>query len=327
MIITELHGGLGNQLFQYASSKGIAHSNNTELKLDLVRFMHKTLPSNSSSEHLESKNQTSLKEGFLKPIFKAGSYFKKEFYSLYSTNHYKTDPKRVFELHNFNIESLPLTIIETLGLNLNAKLLNKYKFIKEKQDYVFDDSLFNQGSDLYLIGFWQSEKYFKSIESDIRKEFKVKVEPSNEDKKLIELINKTNSVSLHVRRGDYVASAVHSAMHGALSLEYYNNAITYIKSKVDNPHFFIFSDDPDWAKENIKTGTQVSVSYNPPEIPYADIRLMYNCKHNIIANSTYSWWGAWLGEYKNKIVVAPRKWVNDSTIDTKDAVPETWTRI
>lgn len=326
MIIAELHGGLGNQLFQYASAKAIALKNDTDLKLDTVRFMHKTLPSMQPTEPVNTSDR-GLKEGILNPVFKLGSKFKREFYSLYSKDHYKTDPKRVFELASFNIESCTLSTLDILKFHFTNRVLNKYKFVKEKADYTYDPEVLGLGKDCYLMGFWQTELYFKDISDQIRKEFKVKIAPSQKDAEMIDLINKTNSVSLHVRRGDYVSSSTHAKQHGSLSLEYYTNAIEYIKSKVENPHFFIFSDDPDWAKENIKTGTETTVSYNPPEVPYADIRLMYTCKHNIIANSTYSWWGAWLGSYDKKIVVAPKNWVANPEVIAKDAVPENWIRL
>lgn len=137
-----------------------------------------------------------------------------------------------------------------------------------------------------------------------------------------------NAVSLHVRRGDYVSNLTINQFHGTCSLEYYNQAIAQIAKKVETPHFFVFSDDPEWVKSNLKIDYSITiVDHNNADKNYEDIRLMSLCKHHIIANSSFSWWGAWLCRNPNKIVIAPLKWFNDKSINTTDLIPDGWIKI
>ena len=135
----------------------------------------------------------------------------------------------------------------------------------------------------------------------------------------------SNSISLHVRRADYVTNPQANQFHGVSSMEYYNKAIHKIKSIISEPHFFIFSDDITWAKQNMIIDCPTTfVSHNGPDKNYDDLRLMSFCKHHIIANSSFSWWGAWLAMNKNKVVIAPTRWFNSPDRNTKDVIPENW---
>ena len=137
-----------------------------------------------------------------------------------------------------------------------------------------------------------------------------------------------NSVSIHVRRGDYLTNPVTFQTHGLCDIDYYKKAIDEILDLVDKPHFFIFSDDQSWAKSNIIFGAPTDyVMHNNSLKNYEDLRLMSYCRHHIIANSSFSWWGAWLGNNPEKIVIAPKKWFNDPKIDTTDLIPDTWLRL
>lgn len=179
---------------------------------------------------------------------------------------------------------------------------------------------------LYLDGYWQSEKYFKDIRQILLKDFTLKKETNN-FLKLKKLIAKTNSVSIHIRRGDYVKRAATGRYHGVLVLDYYQKALELIGKKIKNPHFFVFSDDPLWVKGNFKLSqpmTCVSGLFkltNPEELI-----LMSHCRHNIIANSSFSWWGAWLNRNRHKIVIAPRRWFRAIKTDP-GVVPQTWTKV
>ena len=207
------------------------------------------------------------------------------------------------------------------------KFWNKKKFYQEPH-YHFDSKFFDLGSDVVLNGYFQSEKYFKNIEKIIRKEFTFKHKKKGRNKELAELIKKTNSVSLHIRRGDYVSDAKTDQTHGTCNLDYYHRCITKIKKEVEDPHYFIFSDDINWVKENLKINHPAEyVDWNTGEKSYEDMRLMIQCKHNIIANSSFSWWGAWLNDNPNKIVFAPQKWFLDDSKNTKDVIPEIWRKI
>jgi len=135
----------------------------------------------------------------------------------------------------------------------------------------------------------------------------------------------TNSVSIHFRRGDYVTNPLTSQHHGVCSNKYYQDAISLLKSKISQPHFFLFSDEPEWLKTNVSLQEPFRIIDNNPG--YVDLYLMSNCKHNIIANSSFSWWGAWLNNNPDKIVIAPHKWFNEPGINTYDLIPETWIRL
>lgn len=163
----------------------------------------------------------------------------------------------------------------------------------------------------YLDGYWQSEKYFKESEEIIRNDFKLTL-------KNIPLLG-TNTVSIHIRRTDYVAS---NGYHPVQTIEYYKNAIDVIG---DYDNLFVFSDDINWCKENLKFDNMVFIEGNTE---LDDMSIMSNCEHNIIANSSFSWWGAWLNNNPSKKVVAPSKWFGEqANLNTSDIIPENWIRI
>jgi len=180
----------------------------------------------------------------------------------------------------------------------------------------------------YLEGYWGSEKYFKDIENIIRKEFTLKDKPDAINQKMISRIKNCDSVSIHIRRGDYIFDEKTNKYHGVCNLDYYLKAIALVAKKVKKPYFFIFSDDIRWAKQNLHLKFPcVYVNHNIGKKDYEDLRLMSNCCHNIIANSSFSWWGAWLNKNKDKIVIAPKKWFTDKSINTKDLIPKQWLKI
>lgn len=211
----------------------------------------------------------------------------------------------------------------------NNRLCPYYRlsYIKE-QGMLFDKNVFNSPSDTYVDGYWQTEKYFKGIESDIRKQFTFKTPPSEKNKQTIERILEKNAVSIHVRRTDFISDAASRSIYSACGIPYYKESVRLIADRVSNPHFFVFSDDMDWTKENLKIDFPTTyVDFNNSETNYEDMRLMSLCKHNITANSTFSWWGAWLNEYDKKIVVTPKKWFNSAARSDIDLVPHGWKKI
>jgi Glycosyl transferase family 11 len=179
--------------------------------------------------------------------------------------------------------------------------------------------------DIYLDGYWQSEQYFAQYADKIREDFTFKLQLSNQNAVITKQISQENSVSLHVRRGDYVTNSK-NAFIGVCSLDYYQTAVEQIKMQVDKPVFFIFSDDINWVKDNLSLDDKaVLISHNLGSESYNDMRLMSLCSHNIIANSSFSWWGAWLNANPNKIVIAPKQWFA-SKLDDSDLVPSAWLR-
>ena len=132
-------------------------------------------------------------------------------------------------------------------------------------------------------------------------------------------------MSIHIRRGDYVSNKITNLTHGVCGIEYYINAINYISKHVEQPYFFVFSDEPEWARENLKITFPITyINHNTSQNDFEDMRLLSLCKQHIIANSSFSWWGAWLSRNDNKIVIAPKKWFNEYKADTKDLYPDDW---
>jgi hypothetical protein len=211
--------------------------------------------------------------------------------------------------------------------NLVFKICKPSNYFVEKH-FHYDPNIKTLPNGTYLDGYWQSEKYFKRSESIIRREFVVLDPPSPKNQKIIDKIKSCESVSLHIRRGDYVTNPKTNTLYGTCPPEYYEKAMQYVKGKVKRPVYFIFSDDPKWIQSNMITGyPQTVVDINGPDSAHEDLRLMSYCKHHIIANSSFSWWGAWLSNNQKKIVVAPSKWFNNYHKDEQDIIPEQWVRI
>ncbi|MFN8447792.1 MAG: alpha-1,2-fucosyltransferase [Anaerolineae bacterium] len=193
---------------------------------------------------------------------------------------------------------------------------------------MFEPDFLNTPKDVYLQGYFQNERYFKSIESLIRQDFVVPTPFDSRNGEMAERIRRVQSVSLHIRRGDYATNAETRSIHGLLPLDYYQTAVQHIAKSVDQPHFFVFSDDPVWACDHLRLDFPLTVvDYNGAERDFEDMRLLSLCQHHIIANSSFSWWGAWLCENPDKIVCAPKRWLQDTRYDTDEVVPATWRRI
>ena len=187
------------------------------------------------------------------------------------------------------------------------------------------DSLFHKKIE-DTTGAWHSEKYFKKYADIIRKELTLKNSLGEKSQRIFNQIQGANSVSIHLRGTDYVHGNK-SSFHGTPSPEYYEKSVELIKQKVSDPHFFIFTDDIPWAKQHItfpEPHTLVSISANPPQ---EELMLMSACKHNIIANSTFSWWAAWLNGNMEKIVIAPSRWFADENANASLILPPSWTKI
>lgn len=295
MVIVGLKGGIGNQLFQYAAAKQIANYNKTELLIDKVT-------------------------GF------------------------QNDPyNRSFSLSDFCIESKTASI----DLIKSYKSTNKYKkylqykiakifpigslnFLVEKY-FHYDNRIGNLRirKNIYIEGYFQTEKYFKNISDQIRAEFQFKNKPDNDSINYLSKIKSTNSISLHVRKYDNTETLDSSSMYGVCSINYYQKAINYIEKRITDPTFFIFSDDIEWAKNQlIFVNAKVEYIVRSGNINDSeDLRLMKNCSHNIIANSSFSWWGAWLNENQDKIVIAPKRWFANEFFNYKDVVPNSWVKL
>lgn len=180
---------------------------------------------------------------------------------------------------------------------------------------------------VYLEGYWQSERYFEDIKEIVQKEFTLKTPLEGLNLILAEEIRTVDAVSMHVRRGDYVTDENVSTMHGVCDLEYYRKAVDKVVQTLKDPCFFVFSDDPEWVADNLKLRHPARYISHNSSLAHEDLRLMSLCRHHIIANSSFSWWGAWLSTCHEKLVIAPNKWFNNFKVDTSDLIPKAWIRI
>ena len=263
--------------------------------------------------------------------FAKGIEEKTGFNAVFDMSFFQKRYSRPFELGIFGIspneissfaDKLKISIIWKFRRKLEGKKFLGIKFISE-DDFGYVD--YDIEPETYIEGFFQSEKYFpKNIKSD----FVFKDELTGQNKEFAEMIQNSNSISLHVRRGDYVKKKRYQNMFATCSLGYYKRAVEIITKGQSDFKLFIFSDDKEWVKENLNLPYETHfVDFNSGKDSYKDMQLMSLCKHNVIANSSFSWWGAYLNNNPEKIVVAPQKWFNDEDINQKDIIPEKWNRI
>ncbi len=296
MIKIFVFGGLGNQMFQYAAARALADQLGAEVCID------------KSLLNVHSKNTTprnyELDLFFLKQHDQTISSTKKEilFHKIY--------PK----------------IRQTI---FGKKMASHYNLYDEKDASNFDPNFFSLQDNALLLGYFQSEKYFAPFQKTIRECFVFKKPLSEKNAEIAEKIKSTNAVSIHIRRGDYVSNQKSADTYAAIPAEYYENAIHRIREQVENSTLFIFSDDPEEAKIIINCPEAIYINWNKGQDSYIDMQLMSLCKHNIIANSSFSWWGAWLNNNKEKLVIAPAKWFKDENKNnqTTDLIPNTWERM
>jgi hypothetical protein len=201
---------------------------------------------------------------------------------------------------------------------------SKKNIYKEKREFEFDEKVFEQ-QNKFFVGTWQSELYFKDLAAEIKKDFEFKIPVGEKNKIIAAQINNCNAVSIHVRRGDYLNAHWQKSLGVINGTAYYEGAIKLIETKITAPHYFVFSDDIVWVKENLHLANCTYVDHNKGKLSYADMYLMSLCRHNIIANSTFSWWAAWLNKNADKTVVMPERWLNDN--DCKGIFPDDWIRM
>lgn len=285
MIIIEASGGLGNQMFQYALYKKL-ESLNKDVVFDTSFF----------------RSKQGLRE------LEIG----------------------VFGVQYRSISDREVAYIR--GYGYQDSIIDKIKYkLKPSKYCIYRDSIESfqpevlEMEDAYLCGYWQSEKYFKDIREVILKEFTFPIQAVKSNVKLTDQMKLENSVSIHVRRSDYLTEQNLKVYGNICTEKYYSNAINYIEGIIDNPHYYVFTDDLQWAKEYFKGDNYTIVSENRGKDSYIDMYLMSQCKHNIIANSSFSWWGAWLNQNPDKKVLAPKKWFHNH--EKEEIVCEDWIRI
>ena len=289
MLIVRVTGGLGNQMFQYALYKSLINIGKDEVKLD---------------------------------IFDSKNYLLHNGYELEKVFNVKPNKANINEISKLKVKKgLIFKLLYKIKKNTNHIIRN---------ELVFDDNILNSKGK-YLQGYWQSEKYFINVRNELLKDFKFKEFSDDNNIKLMNIIKKNNSISIHVRRGDYLNEKNKEIYGGICNEEYYLTAINFIKKKIDNPLFIIFSNDIKWCKKffskEFENDRFIYVNWNKGENSYKDMQLMSICDNNIIANSSFSWWGAWLNKNKKKIIISPKKWMNNDVNSISDIIPNEWIKI
>lgn len=288
MIVVKINGGLGNQLFQYAAGRALAERHGSELVLDLGWFDNRPI------------GNTPWK----------------------------------YELHRYPIKARVTTPVEQFLCRFyQGRIVRRIPFLPRRwrhfreKHFQYEPSFEMLPDQVYLDGYWQSSLYFEAIGNLIRQELQPLALPGEVNADLMRAMANSNSVALHIRRGDYLSNSTAVNYHGVCSLDYYRAAIDFMVDKLESPTFYIFSDDLEWAKANLNIQYPAYfVDNNSGENAFQDLRLISSCKNQIIANSSFSWWGAWLNPNPNKIVIAPKKWflVNK---DTSTLYPDGWIKL
>ena len=294
MIIVRLNGGLGNQMFQYAIGRATALRHSTTLRFDLRGI--------------------------------------------------EDDTRRAYGLHVWRIAGEPASRMDVLRmrvLNKASRKLHpsapyyKHPLIRERE-FPFDSNLLEAKRNCWLFGYWQSEKYFDAVADQVRADFtpatKISIPSRAVEREILAAGN--SSVFLHIRRGDYARDSNILEMHGTCSVAYYTRAADHIAQQVSDPRFFAFSDEPEWVRDNLHLPYRTTiVSHNRPGNAFdvgrehEDLWLMSRCRHAVLANSSFSWWGAWLNSERERIVIAPQRWVGTLKLDTRDLIPARWIRM
>ena len=283
-------GGLGNQMFQYATGRYLAHYHQTPLKLDR-HFLEDRSATGKFTYRQYALDLFQIQENFVQP---------NEFFP--STRRYQRLQPTWYKVRRFFNPNLPMYL--------------------KQSTFFFDENLCNAPSHVYLDGYWQSEKHFKPVEAIIREEFTFKNGFSKNNLTLIEHIERKPAVCLHVRRGDYMRLPLHQVC----TLAYYHRGIDYLSQRISDLEIFVFSDDIAWCQQNLSGKTPLHFVSEAGRTTRDDLQAMTRCQHFIISNSSFSWWAAWLARNPDKIVVVPERWVN-ITMKNDEIVPENWVKL
>src|SRR5665213_1966567 len=249
-------------------------------------------------------------------------------------SHYLNQPKdevpRTYELDCFDLPAKQTEkAIETVGERptLEQKFSRKPVLIQEKA-FNFDPEVIKAPKNCLLVGYWQSEKYFINHAAQIRQDFTFIKQLSPTRNELSKQIAQTaNSVGLQVRRSDFANHVISSQFHGLVPMDYYQKAVTYLAGKLESPTFFVVSDDSQWCRQNLKLGHPTVFVDHVPDTGHEDMNLLSQCQHQIIANSSFGWWAAWLNKYEQKVIIAPKNWFKADNVNTADLLPETWVKL
>jgi hypothetical protein len=289
-VVVRLVGGLGNQMFQYAAARSVSYRLGADLRLDLSWF--------------------------------------------------GADPDRQFALSPFHVKAEIIPAEHSKPLRSGAIIRYGRRLLRllcpnqggipvfMEHSFEFDPAIDQVVAPVLLEGYFQSEKYFNSIREHIAQDFSLHGAPSPRAEKILRDIRQCDAICVHIRRGDYVNNSAANAYHGVCSLDYYKSGLEEVIKGLESPHCFVFSDDMAWVRHNFETKIPTTlVDIHGVTEAHEDLRIMAACKRFVIANSSLSWWGAWLGSREGKIVVAPRQWFKGGKNSTTDLIPENWIQL
>lgn len=297
MKIVRVSGGIGNQLFQYAFGRATAELTSDNVYFDISWF------------DTYDRYQLRLPEFGLEPAIATRD--------------------QIFDI--FPLGDLGMRAGKQLSQRLPTLASTMLNYTKERHPdsfaigldiprwWTYHPAIQESSGDMYYDGYWQCEAYFSNITNELQRDLSIDLPTSDEVQRLIEMIERGPSISVHFRRGDYVDTG------NQLPLEYYYAAISRMEERHDDCTFFLFSDDIDWVKDEFELGTNTSYTFVDTDSPISDMALMSRCDHHIIANSTFSWWGAWLNSDQESVVIVPSKWFKWKNTGDFDLVPKRWT--
>ncbi|MDH5674583.1 MAG: alpha-1,2-fucosyltransferase [Myxococcales bacterium] len=289
MIIVKVYGGLGNQMFQYAAGRRLALHHDVRLKLDLSWFPKQRLRSYGLTAFQIQADVAS--------------------------------PSEIERLAGSEDARAVRFLRRVLG-RPRQRPPSHYSEV----NYDFDPSVLNLPSSSYLDGYWQNERYFEDQALQVRKDFELNIPLSERSLRFAEEIANSSSIGIHIRRGDYVSSQKTQDFHGVCGADYYHRALELVLGTTTEPHLFVFSDDPTWARTlNFGHRTTI-VSSHEPSRDFEELWLLSRCNHHVISNSSFSWWAAWLAPHDDARTCAPRLWFQDPSLAPFTPIPSRWRR-
>lgn len=321
MVLVQISGGLGNQIFQYATALRLASQGDGVVLSDLYFLgLHLQPPRKYRLDKFHVRSR-------VVPWHHVWRYSPAEFLARVA--------RRQLSAH---VARRLLGIAARQGLESSCRYrfhehepslplppLKQGKVVSERH-FHFDPEVLSLSGDCVLVGYWQSEKYFADIALQLRAELQVKTPQIGQDLAVAVRMQQSQSVSLHVRRGD---KATAKDFNGSTA-EYCRRAVAWFRSRLSSPVFFVFTDDWDWVRQHLpEAPDMVHIRHNGDDQDYEDLRLMSGCQHHVIAPSSFSWWGAWLNPNPDKLVVSPphQSWLNFRNCDTSDVIPDSWVQL
>lgn len=291
MVIIRVTGGLGNQLFQFAMGLSIEETLGYQVKYDLSDYKIVGSRKFDLDKFVSNFQIASIEE---------------------------------IERNNNVLQKVKFKIFQWVGFPFGLKGLKYYL----ERNFQYDEKVFDIANEVYLSGYWQSDRYFVNHRVKLLERIKISDSHSPDCIKYLKQIRSSNSVSIHVRRGDYVSNSKVKSIYTTCDLGYYEKAIQSLSAQFEDLTFFVFSDDMEWVTSHFsKFERMIFVNVNLGDTAFEDLKLMSNCKHNIIANSTFSWWAAWLNQHEGKVVIAPKSWYTQIWRNSTNLVPADWHRL